>query len=128
MATLESPGVPATLRSHFVLMLKMLVSRGDLDYLSLEVWGWLASAGNELYNWGQERTHYPGQRDIFGPHMHQGNGLTVTNYILRPASLCVEKKIINLSSHYVTRSRKYYLHFNKEYEAAMQIENPWYRS
>ena len=51
MATLESPGVPATLRSHFVLMLKMLVSRGDLDYLSLEVWGWLARAGNELYNW-----------------------------------------------------------------------------
>ena len=68
MATLESPGVPATLRSHFVLMLKMLVSRGDLDYLSLEVWGWLARAGNELYNWpGEERTHYPGQEIYLAP-------------------------------------------------------------
>ena len=52
--------------------------------------------------------------------MHPGNGLTVTNYILRPVSLCVEKKIIKLSSHYVMRST----HLNTEYEAAMQIESP----
>ena len=52
--------------------------------------------------------------------MHPGNGLTVTNYILRPVSLCVEKKIIINFPLIMIRGA----HLNKEYEAAMQIESP----
>ena len=51
--------------------------------------------------------------------MHQANGLTVTNYILRPGSLCVKKK--SLKFPLIIKRGK---HLNKEYEAAMQIENP----
>ena len=68
MATLESPGVPATLRSHFVLMLKMLVSRGDLDYLSLEVWGWFGPGLVTNFTTGRGEDPLQAREIYLAPH------------------------------------------------------------